>query len=425
MNKNKRNTQKGITLIALIITIIVLLILAVVSIRLVVNNGILGKAEKGVKVYSESETEEKVKLAYADYQMGKLTDSSYTFEQALQNGKVAYTSVTGSDAEGYIVTATLSDGTEKKLKVTSTGVSKLKTTVEEFGLQIGDYVAYDEGTGYSTTIETSESGYVSSQTKTTEDLGWRVLGVNEKGELELISDNPTTATIYLRGETGYLNGENVLKDMCNELYGKGTYASSARSLKVDDINKLGNYDPTAYSGYGSLWQYQFPSGETYMQSRQSTDNGATWTDWTDITSSSYQTFRMPGADTSTTISVDNPGISEPLKYTYYYYIVSNYVKQTTSDGKSMADIITKGTGTSNLSQWLASPYVICLSGNARFGLRTVFGGGVNRGDLFYSYGDSDCYYYRVRPVVSLKSDIQIEKTDANDGSTLEKACIIK
>ena len=112
--KHQRNTQRGITLIALIITIIVLLILAVVSIRLVVNNGILGKAEGAVKTYSESETEEKVKLAYSDYQMGKLTNSSYTFEQALQNGKVAYTSVTGSDAEGYIVTATLSDGRTKQ-----------------------------------------------------------------------------------------------------------------------------------------------------------------------------------------------------------------------------------------------------------------------------------------------------------------------
>ena len=52
--KHQRNTQRGITLIALIITIIILLILAVVSIRLVINNGILGKSEKAVKAYSES-----------------------------------------------------------------------------------------------------------------------------------------------------------------------------------------------------------------------------------------------------------------------------------------------------------------------------------------------------------------------------------
>ena len=33
--------------------------------------------------------------------------------------------------------------------------------------------------------------------------------------------------------------------------------------------------------------------------------------------------------------------------------------------------------------------------------------------------------YGIRPVVTLKSDVQIEKTSANDGTTLNKACIIK
>ena len=50
---NKQKSNKGITLIALIITIIILLILAVVSIRLVMNNGIINKAEKAVTTYSE------------------------------------------------------------------------------------------------------------------------------------------------------------------------------------------------------------------------------------------------------------------------------------------------------------------------------------------------------------------------------------
>ena len=47
MSKLKNNS--GITLVALIITIIVLLILAMVSIRLVMNVGIIDRAEKGTK----------------------------------------------------------------------------------------------------------------------------------------------------------------------------------------------------------------------------------------------------------------------------------------------------------------------------------------------------------------------------------------
>ena len=78
---------------------------------------------------------------------------------------------------------------------------------------------------------------------TTENLGWRILGIGENGGLELISDNPTTATVTLSGETGYLNAEEVLNTACNELYGKGQYAERARSLNVEDVNKLANYDP--------------------------------------------------------------------------------------------------------------------------------------------------------------------------------------
>ena len=61
MSKLKNNS--GITLVALIITIIVLLILAMVSIRLVMNGGIIDRAEKGTQAYTESEIQEQIKLA--------------------------------------------------------------------------------------------------------------------------------------------------------------------------------------------------------------------------------------------------------------------------------------------------------------------------------------------------------------------------
>lgn len=55
--------NKGITLIALIITIIVLLILAVVSIKFVTNNGILGEAESATNNYKIAQIKERVVLA--------------------------------------------------------------------------------------------------------------------------------------------------------------------------------------------------------------------------------------------------------------------------------------------------------------------------------------------------------------------------
>ena len=75
MEKNTKyktqNTNRGITLVALIITIIVLLILAMVSIRLVMNGGIIGRAKNGTKVYSVSEEKEQIQLGVKEFQMAQ------------------------------------------------------------------------------------------------------------------------------------------------------------------------------------------------------------------------------------------------------------------------------------------------------------------------------------------------------------------
>ena len=60
-----KKSRSAITLVALIITIIILLILATVSISLVINNGVLDKAQNGVDKYSEEEELEQIKLAVA------------------------------------------------------------------------------------------------------------------------------------------------------------------------------------------------------------------------------------------------------------------------------------------------------------------------------------------------------------------------
>ena len=52
--------EKGITLVALIITIIILLVLVVVSINLVMNSGIIDKAEHSISKYIESEIAKRI-----------------------------------------------------------------------------------------------------------------------------------------------------------------------------------------------------------------------------------------------------------------------------------------------------------------------------------------------------------------------------
>ncbi len=70
VQKKKGTENKGITLVALVITIIVLLILAGVSINLVAgSNGILGKATKAVDVNNMAKIKEEIELKIAELQM--------------------------------------------------------------------------------------------------------------------------------------------------------------------------------------------------------------------------------------------------------------------------------------------------------------------------------------------------------------------
>ena len=94
--------EKGITLIALIITIIVLLILAIVSIRLVINDGIIGKANEGTEKYSNEEIKEKIATAYAEYQMSQFQNQT-SLEQALTNSGLTGSTVQETD-EGWTIT---------------------------------------------------------------------------------------------------------------------------------------------------------------------------------------------------------------------------------------------------------------------------------------------------------------------------------
>ena len=95
MNQKLKN-MKGITLIALVITIIILLILAVVSINLVMNSGIIKRAENAVDKYAKAEDEEKSALeAFLNGQ----TDETYEEEKKV-NAPVLKTGMTPVKYEG-------------------------------------------------------------------------------------------------------------------------------------------------------------------------------------------------------------------------------------------------------------------------------------------------------------------------------------
>jgi len=137
----RTKAQKGITLIALIITIVVLLILATVAISSITNDGILDKAQDAASTYEIAQEKEKLQMAalerFLTNSTGNLTlenqlASIYGEENVQLNADNSVT-VTTESGNKYIVTedgnATLLDGSVQEPEAAIISVSLDKTEI--------------------------------------------------------------------------------------------------------------------------------------------------------------------------------------------------------------------------------------------------------------------------------------------------------
>ena len=124
--------QKGITLVALVITIIVLLILAGVSISLVLgNNGVLTQASEAVITNEKATVKQDMDMAFADanmdyttkQSMGTLTDTedlaTILADKVANNASIGTATVTAGDAlNSKTVTVQYDTSTKRRYTVT-------------------------------------------------------------------------------------------------------------------------------------------------------------------------------------------------------------------------------------------------------------------------------------------------------------------
>lgn len=292
-------------------------------------------------------------------------------------------------------------------------------------IKVGDKVAYDEGSGRTSTID---SGFIMK------DMNWRVLNIKEDGIIELISTQPTSDTFSIaKTEEAWLASEEDLDTLCNDLYGKGTGAKSARSLKIEDINNLiENFTPTDYVGrYGKWYYYKWDSSDSSATKvKVSTDYNEETKEgnWSDTT---YATFKVPGKkiiDSNSENYLDANGEERIIKLqmNYLYYLIEEKISSDliSRDGILIFQLITQGLDDTNTTvsgtnqkQWLSSKYVDCFEGYAEFGmLRTDGNGAVSDREQWYSYGSelSGSYYYVIRPVVKVDLNSAIDFTFVDD-----------
>lgn len=319
----KKNKQKGITLIALVITIIVIVILTGVTIATITGkNGIIKQTNNAKAQIDDEKFLENIELAYTraknDSNNGERDISKSIkkyLEKALDAKEIKV--VQCSDKNGFFIiidNALFLINEDEKIQTGDFAREKAANDgilyYDEKIITIGDYVAYDPTSGANNsdlvfTSTSSMTGYESDQnfdarTYKNNGYGWQFLGI-DNGKILLISeetigsenysDNSKTK-YYLNGFEGYINGVSELNNICS-IFGYGKGAESARSIVFDDYRRVidekyinnnseaGKYTVTLdfigtttknVSYYGEKFVYQY----TYEDSKGSRANWETW-----------------------------------------------------------------------------------------------------------------------------------------------------
>ena len=377
MKSTLKKTEKGITLVALVVTIVVLLILAGVSINLVLgNNGIIAKAK-------EAETKS---------------------AEASQN-----------DLKGMnALTEEMNNALGKKPKV---DLSKYK---------IGDYVNYTYDTAENYVLTSATCGSSSNPTDgipQTSGLKWRILNIDEtNGTVDLISENPTGTSVYFSNILGYNNGPYLMNEICKAQYSNKSLGVNARSINLLDMEKhltaagiaARNGDTNGVQQYGKTKTY---ASNTKYPSLYAGQKGA-GVDVAEENASSILQDHTKGNDpygeskpiATTEPTTDNTsGTGNPLTVTQTYYNISI---NSTNYGDAYK-VLSNSTW-----YWVASRYVVTDSDRANFGLRGAYT--ITHGaNMFNSYGSTINNGDRLRPVVSLSSSILSDAKDASGAWNLK------
>ena len=435
----KFKKQKGITLIALVVTIIVLLILAGVSIAMLTgNNGILTQGKRAKEETTVGHEKEAVQMAYAGAKAKKLGEEvteEDVNEQLTINGenatategtnKIIVTFTSGKvytiDQSGKITQKTpAKKGTLAYMYEKAEGCTNSDgscTNAEH--LHIGDYVNLANPEEGKIDISATDSGmdnaglegitaqtFEISKTNNKNQLNWRVLGENENGEIELIAGSPMKSNntlgskenpyLYLYGAKAYENGEKILGNIC-ELYktkDKTGYISSARSVNQKDIDKI--------VGLNSIDEINNVNLATPIGTEYNFPDHYTPSSWLN-------------GKTKTLVS----GKSEGYCYTVNSKIRESAPSVTVNDRifKMLfenTDYSSETTG--GRRYWLASRSVSSYSDGAGFCLGTADAyDGVSFAESRNMFGSGGYVFdngFAVRPVVSLKSSVtnsQVQK----------------
>ncbi len=349
--------EKGITLVALVITIIILLILAGVTINTALSeNGLFRMAKKAVNEYQESERQEQDAIEEITKEMEKIS--------------IDYNDYVGAYVTGYTPTGKKEENPCVIENETSGVTSNQK-----------------DGNPIEGVEENLEQKF------TTEELDWRIWDYDKYTKtIRLISDKPTSKKLTLEGATGYNNGVWAVNEICRQCYGQydengnETKGITVANLRRTDIQKVSTYDYKNYKHKEGDWQENqtdgtiyFGSSKTYSSPRYSAVWGTYDSQWT----YGYDGTKETGSDKECEmwereygdgmITGEGTGISNPtFKQSYYAHNFKDHEDQFIN--KEYYNLLFKtedGSDYLNKIYWLAGRYVHLYESHCDLGLQFV------------------------------------------------------
>ena len=394
-NKIKlKKSEKGITLIALVITIIVLIILAAVSIAMLTGeNGILNKATTAKERTLEAEDEEKVKLAVL-----AARDNNGKFSKELLKEELKKYGLTGTDSEDGTTTITANG---KTYTIDSEGNVTSKTATENDDNEgmnniTAQMVADHPETYYGLKVTNYES--------TNGQNDWRIF-YSDGEHIFLITGDYVDLSVANEGTTKLNSNTGMTK--IGEKYRVNWGLEPFSRQSVDDIIKT-RFKATGYTLQSGIDNFKCVSRLLNASNwRNYKDNGnmaeyaiggSTIEMWMDSWNKRYPSDKLYCNNTNengyyvgtssnpSTYSIDSGVINEKEGYknsTLYYPR-----KTSVPDGDYYC-----------YCYWLASPSAV----GREWTLNVSYGGGVG-------YGTYKSDAVGLRPVVSLNSGVKVNAT---------------
>ena len=385
----KKANERGITLIALVITIIVLIILASVSIAMLTgDNGILKKAITAKEKTIEAEDEEKINLAIlaardnnGDFNRELLKEELEKYGLTGEDGENGTTTVTANgkkytiDSEGKVTSEDLTENDDKKEINNITAQMVAENPEKYYGLKVTNYTStngqndwrifYSDGdhifliTGDY--VDLSVANRLNSNTGMTKvGTKYRVYWSSAPSSLQTVED--TVKTRFMA--TGYtLNSSNENSKCVSTLLNTSNWES------YKDSNGMAEYaiGGSTIEMWMDSWNKRYPSDKLYCNNTNS--NG-----YYVGTSSNPSTYYIESS-----VMNKKDGYNNSLYYPHH---------ESISDGDN-----------SCYYYWLASPSAY----GSGYVLSVGYGGYVNA--IIYNATGMG-----LRPVVSLNSGIKVNAT---------------